>query len=173
MKQTRDTNNIIFSSIHNELQHHTPRNYQAPWGAASNYILITNTLLFVVSLPLDDCRKHLFCISHMDFHLYTSPKEISQFTNEAIFWSVTRNAFKFWTDICVLEILEQTFIVLCIFSRENGLLSGICRRKTLATHPPSAGLPGHSSPGEARPLGQTLTALHGGRSLFEGLLCES
>ena len=24
MKQTRDTNNIIFSSIHNELQHHTP-----------------------------------------------------------------------------------------------------------------------------------------------------
>ena len=84
MKQTRDTNNIIFSSIHNERQHHTPeppkkpvsatwskrvtpttssslasttnfnitpqnpkkkpephwtlRNYQAPWGAASNYI---------------------------------------------------------------------------------------------------------------------------------------
>ena len=105
MKQTRETNNIIFSSIHNELQHHTPeppkktvsatwskrvtpnvnitpqnlppkpaysatwskrvtplhhlflapttnfnitpqnpephwtpRNYQAPWGAASNYI---------------------------------------------------------------------------------------------------------------------------------------
>ena len=78
---TRDTNNIIFSSIHNERQHNTPeppkkpvsatwskrvtpttsfslasttnfnitpqnpephwtpRNYQAPWGAASNYIV--------------------------------------------------------------------------------------------------------------------------------------
>ena len=30
MKQTRDTNNIIFSSTHNERQHHTPEPPKKP-----------------------------------------------------------------------------------------------------------------------------------------------
>ena len=46
MKQTRDTNNIIFSSIHNELQHHTPE----PW-----------TRLNPTKLPgALGCRQQLF-----------------------------------------------------------------------------------------------------------------
>ena len=35
MKQTRDTNTIIFSSIHNERQHHTPEPPKKPACSAT------------------------------------------------------------------------------------------------------------------------------------------
>ena len=42
MKQTRDTNNIIFSSIHNERQHHTPEPPKTLFASCGNNIIFSS-----------------------------------------------------------------------------------------------------------------------------------
>ena len=79
MKQTRDTNNIIFSSIHNERQHNTPEPPKKPVSAtwskrvtpttSSSLASTTNVNITPKNPPKNLLVPHEANASHQQHHL--------------------------------------------------------------------------------------------------------